>query len=1366
MAEHRPSRQELNRRKRQGEFVGRQAELSIFREIFARDPEDAPFLFHVHGIAGVGKTSLVKYWESLAIEHQAMTAYVDDDANSALEAMEAISLQFGRHGRPLKAFDRLAAKYRQQHQKAEAAVAGQTPRVSAETEQNSSASTLTTVATHAALALTTNLVPGLGAVTGEIDRKQAAEEVERLRKRLGARLRSREDVQLVMQPLQALTPVFLEELAKVARSRPRVVIFFDTYERTAPVLDHWLSEILMGEDYGELPANVVVVLCGQGRLDARYWGDYLKFVREVPLKEFTEYEARVLLADKGIVDEQVVEMMLRLSGRLPVLVDTLAETRPNDFTDIGDPSETAVERFLKWETGWNHRAAALACALPLQLDEDIYRAIAPEEASNEYAWLRRLPFVNDQAGRCRYHGVVRAPMLRLQRTKSPSQWRTQQTTLADAFRQWRRALEEPLDPEERWGNVAWREHLLSETYHRLCADPHRAWPEALGETVHACDQGVATLRRWAQMLVQAGEDTDSAKLTDWGQRLEKAAEESTGRAVDLLLRTDELGPVERALTYTIRAREHLEASRAEAAMNDYRAALALNPDLVRAYSGRGASLRAMRRYEEAVADYTRAIELDPNQVWLLAIRGETYQDMGRYEEAVPDFTRAIELDPNRVWLWAVRGVSYQAMERYEDAVGDYTRAIELDPNECWSRYVRGVLYKAMGRYEEAVADYTRAVELDGDHASIIIGRGETHQAMGLYDEAVADFTRAVELDPDQPRALAGRGASYLAMERHEEAVADYTRAIELDPDQPLALAGRGVSYQTTGRYEDAVADYTRSLELDPDQPRVLAVRGDTYRSMERHEEAAADYTRSLELDPDQPLALAGRGVSYQTTGRYEDAVADYTRSLELDPDQPRVLAVRGDTYRSMERHEEAAADYTRSLELDPDQPLALAGRGVSYQTTGRYEDAVADYTRSLELDPDQPRVLAVRGDTYRSMERHEEAAADYTRSLELDPDQPLALAFRGDTYRSMERHEEAAADYTRSLELDPDQPLALAFRGASYLAMERHEEAAADFTRSIELDPDQPRVLAVRGDTYRSMERHEEAAADYTRAVELDPDNAYPLAGRGASYQAMERHEEAVADYTRSIELDPDQPRVLAVRGASYLVMDRHEDAVADFTRAVELDPDQPLALTYRGASYQATGRYEKAVADYTRAVELDRNEPLALAGRGDTYRLMGRYEDAVADYTRAIELDPDNAYAFAGRAGTHRILGRYADAQQDLDGAASAASSHPRSALEAAMLSSAADGPVRARSQWEALDDISDSFSKHFTKSDCAVLRLVICCALEDWSGADAALLKVLANPRRGTMDEAVEHLTQLSQAPGFDAPQLDCYRERLAHA
>ncbi|MFE9728100.1 tetratricopeptide repeat protein, partial [Streptomyces sp. NPDC005794] len=691
MAGRRPSRQEVNRRRERTEFVGRRGELAVFRETFARDPEetDFPFLFHVRGNGGVGKSTLVRQWEATAREQASVvTAYVDDDVHDVFEAMEAVSTRLGRQGHPLKRFDRQLATYRQRRHQADSAVPAPLPDPSGgQAATAPAASPSSTVAAQVGL-VGLGMVPGVGAFVGAVDPQQVALGADRVRAALNMRLRSHDDVQLVMNPLAVLAPVFLEDLADVAERCERVVLFFDVYERTGPVLDRWLHDTAFGEDYGGLPVNVQIVLSGQLRLDTRVWGDRLGQVTEVCLEVFTEEEARTLLATHGVTDEPSIELVLRLSGRLPLLVDMLARSEPGTGAGLGDPSETAVERFLKWEPDTERREAALACALPLQIDEDIYRAVVPEAAAGSYAWLRGLAFVSPQAGRCRYHDVVRAAMLRLQRTRSPARWQQAHIRLADLFQQARSVVETDLgaDPEDHWADTAWREHRLNETYHRLCANPRGALPDALCQSAQAVDLDVATLRRWAQTLGRAGGDTDSAVLTSWGRRLEDAAEQERPGAValTLLLGAPELDPSARALVYTVRAAERRGAGETEGALADCAAAVALTPDAARPHAEFGETYRVLGRHEEAVASCTRAVEADPLFVLAFGSRGDAYRNLGRHAEAFADFDRAVAIDPKYAWAYGSRAQVYEAMGRYEEALADYDRAVGIDPQYEWA----------------------------------------------------------------------------------------------------------------------------------------------------------------------------------------------------------------------------------------------------------------------------------------------------------------------------------------------------------------------------------------------------------------------------------------------------------------------------------------------------------------------------------------------------------------------------------------------------------------------------------------------------------------------------------------------------------
>ncbi|MFF1725433.1 tetratricopeptide repeat protein [Streptomyces sviceus] len=747
MAQGPVSRQELIRRRRTGGFVGRQRELAVFRENLIRTPDSDTyqFLFHVHGLAGVGKSTLIHRWETVAREEGAVTAIVGEEVQSAIEAMEAVSVQLARQGCPLKSFDKQLAAYRQKCHEAETAAPMPGDESGGVALPPSAASTVAAQIGMAGLAL----VPGVGAFSGAIRPEQVAASLDRARVAVGSRLRNHEDARLVLSPLKALTPSFLADLGDVAERRPWVVLFFDTYERTAPLLDVWLRDVLVQEAYGAVPVNVQAVLAGQERLDAACWADSLDLVTEIPLEPFTEDEARTLLAVHGVTDARVTDLVLRLSGRLPVLLDTLARSRPQDVDAVSDPSGTAVERFLKWERDPAHRDTILACALPLRIDDDICRILAPA-AGDGLRRLRELPFLTGQPGRYQYHDVIRSPMLRLQRSHSPANWHRRHTELAMAFANWRREQEARLTPDEYWDDPVWRDHLLNGTYHLLCAQAPAALPEALHNTVRACDHSTESLRHWAQILVQAGQDSGTNDLMQTGQRLLALTGQPSGAsaALTFLLTLTSLGTPAQALAHAVRGRCHRRDGRHEQAVQDYTTALSLDPGLARAYAGRAITRSQMHHYEAALADYDQAVRIAPDNPLYLINRGATRINLRRYDDAITDFDQALDLDPRSVRAMTSRGLTYHRTHRHQAALVDFTSALTLNPNYAWAYAARGDVHLTLGHTQAALADLDRSLALEPDAAWPRCWRGETHRALGRYAEALADFEHAIALRPE------------------------------------------------------------------------------------------------------------------------------------------------------------------------------------------------------------------------------------------------------------------------------------------------------------------------------------------------------------------------------------------------------------------------------------------------------------------------------------------------------------------------------------------------------------------------------------------------------------------------------------------
>ncbi|MFF3323071.1 tetratricopeptide repeat protein [Streptomyces sp. NPDC002889] len=881
----RPSLQQVIRGRRRARFVGRRAELALFDSNFDFPPEDDRhrFVFHVRGTAGVGKTSLVRELQDTARGRGALTAHVDDSVNSVPDAMAAISAQAGRDGRPLKAFDRMMSTYRQRRHEAASVVDDPEQALTAGGPSLSHA-----IAARAGL-VGLSLIPGVGALAGAVDPARLAEGTERVRAALSARFRQ-DDVQLVMDPLPVLTPLLFAELERAAADgAPWITLFFDTYERTGAFLDPWLCALFGTERYGELPAGLIVTTAGRRPLDRVRWADSLDLVAEMSLEPFTEAEARELLSAKGVVDEPVVREVLRLSGRLPVLVSTLAENPGTAAGAVDDPSATAVERFLQGEQDPVRRAAALDGALPRRLNEDVFAASVPDGvpdgAAELFAWLRSMPFVDERAGRVVYHDVVRAPMLRLRRAGSPQRWIAGHERLATAFARWCATAAAGVDPQRLWAAEAWRELRLEETYHRLCAQPRIALPGALRDGIGACREGTAAARAWARALAQAGEDTDSEPLRMWGRDALAALADERRLGVDLLgllLARADLDTAGRVEALVVRARDLHNAGEYEAALADSLRALELDPASAAALHGRGRTHRRLGDLDAALCDLDRALELDPGFAWTLAERGEVHRLAGRYEEAVADLDGAVGGGLDHHWPLASRGHALLLLGRTDEALRDLDRALELRPAYVWALLRRARARTRRGDFAGALADLSRAGGLAPDNPWIAGERGDAYRFAGRFEEAVAEYTRALELDPAYAWALGSRAMALEASGRPAEALRDLDRALELEPDYVWARLRRAEVCERLGDRAGARADLDRAAATaNGREAWELAASGAAHALAGRHEEALADLDRALRLAPGHRPALWARAGTNLALGRTEQGLADLAELARL-----------------------------------------------------------------------------------------------------------------------------------------------------------------------------------------------------------------------------------------------------------------------------------------------------------------------------------------------------------------------------------------------------------------------------------------------------------------------------------------------------
>lgn len=1088
MTSQRKSLLDILKQRQREQFVGRSDKIALFDRNFTLPLEHRKFIFNLSGQGGVGKTFLLRRYRQIAESAQAITAWADETESDIPMLLGHIAFHLEQQDHVLKRFNERFKIYRQRRQELESdpdAPQGLPGFIGR---------TLTKAGMHFA-----RRAPGVGVAFEFIDEDslatQAGDWINYIAKKLG----NKDEVLLVQEPVEVLTPLFLEELHEVAEEGI-IALFFDTYERTSEYLDEWLRGLLE-ERFGDVPSNLLILIAGQHELDRNCWAPYEELIARLPLEPFSENEALDYLSRKGIVDDKLVQIILNLSGRLPLLVATLASESPGNSTELGDPSGTAVERFLKWVADAKRRQVAMEAALPRQLNRDVLAVIVGEQdADTLFNWLKGMPFVDSK--RLNYHSVVRSQMLRHIRRESPQHWADLHAKFAGYYESLKNHLDTGEKREEL--NASWQSYTLDTLYHNLCGFPHKKVNDALNGFVFALDTSHKFAGRWAETIEQAGVDSDSSDLQEWGKNLRALAkavrDEQYDDSLELLGRLSaekHLDQQQQASVLLRRANIYSLKGQIAEAIPNVTSAIQLSPENLSCWMLRGDLYRRSEDYKNALADFTHIIELDEYNVDAIAFRGETFRLTGKYKRALVDFDRALDIDPKHHLAVLWRGSTCRQLKRFEEALDLFDYYIELKPkNEHHGRREIGITLEAWGKHEEAVENFISGLSLlptcegcwkslaslyrtlfplndvaeklrgvilpDVDSAEVITSRAAGLGAVGLNADAIADLTKAIELERSNVRSLYLRAYYYLELKRYEEALADCNLGLSIAPTDGLFLSLRGEISQASAHHEEALEDLKHAVELKPDLEHVAQKNmGLSLHALNKYNEASRAFIRALAAQPEcvECWFSLGKTLGKLYPGR---KAPRQLRSVSVPRlNTPGVISCRASALRDLGFLDEALEDFTRAIKLNVNAESAYYGRGKVYLKKNLYTEAINDFTRAINLAPTSESLansLKRRADAYYKSNHLEEALVDINRAIELDRNNLYYIKRRGEVYQWLGQYDNALADfqYVSSLHKDTDETwddknntLGLVL---SYLG--RYAEAVENYEQELKDDPD------------------------------------------------------------------------------------------------------------------------------------------------------------------------------------------------------------------------------------------------------------------------------------------------------------------------
>jgi tetratricopeptide (TPR) repeat protein len=166
-----------------------------------------------------------------------------------------------------------------------------------------------------------------------------------------------------------------------------------------------------------------------------------------------------------------------------------------------------------------------------------------------------------------------------------------------------------------------------------------------------------------------------------------------------------------------------------------------------ALAGRGRAWAALGKADPALKDFAAALALDPANGVALNARGNLYVATNQPERAIPDFDAALAVNPRDDVVLYNRGLALKAMGRQDAALRDFDAVLRLTPGDALTLTGKADAYRQLGDLLLAREFYDAALAAQPRNAAALQGRGEVLEGLGDAAGGAADKARARALDP-------------------------------------------------------------------------------------------------------------------------------------------------------------------------------------------------------------------------------------------------------------------------------------------------------------------------------------------------------------------------------------------------------------------------------------------------------------------------------------------------------------------------------------------------------------------------------------------------------------------------------------------
>ncbi len=192
---------------------------------------------------------------------------------------------------------------------------------------------------------------------------------------------------------------------------------------------------------------------------------------------------------------------------------------------------------------------------------------------------------------------------------------------------------------------------------------------------------------------------------------------------------------------------HLQANRVDLAQQSFTHAAKANPNYAEAWSGLGDVCESRNYSREALENYRKALTLKPDLTYTLLNAGRSADKLNQPVEAASFYKQALALDPQSPEAANGLGLALAKQGQTEEAGRLFKTAISLKRDYSEAINNLGVLYIQSGKVNDAIAAFEYGIRVSPNEDILYLNLGRTYTSLGQFDKARAVMHELLDRKP-------------------------------------------------------------------------------------------------------------------------------------------------------------------------------------------------------------------------------------------------------------------------------------------------------------------------------------------------------------------------------------------------------------------------------------------------------------------------------------------------------------------------------------------------------------------------------------------------------------------------------------------